>query len=123
MKSLTVIASILYVLMLSAYFVLGRNDMVVWDVYYSSTTAIYISLLLLDKVLTEYRKGFIGLYITAIAFQVLFVLFLVGSGVIAENHESFVKTYTSKFWTYVWFVLLGIFIITYKILLRWERKY
>ena len=109
--------------MLSVYFVLGRNDMVVWDVYYSSTTALYISLLLLDKVLNEYHKGFISLLITGIIFQFLFVIFLVGSGIIAENHESFIRIYTSSFWTYIWILLVIIYLITYKILIRWEREY
>ena len=123
MKNLTVISSILYVLMLSVYFVLGRNDMVVWDVYYSSTSAIYISLLLLDKILNEYHKGFISLLITAIVFQVLYVLFLVGSGLICQNHESFIRIYTSSFWTYIWILLVIIYLVTYRILLRWEKKY
>jgi len=103
--------------------VLGRNDMVVWDVYYSSTTAIYISLLLLDKILREFHKGFVSLLITAIVFQILFVIFLVGSGLISENHKEFIRIYTSSFWTYIWILLVIIYITAYKILLKWERKY
>jgi len=122
MKNLAVISSILYVLMLSVYFVLGRNDMVVWDVYYSSTTATYISLLLLDKILNEYHKGFISLLITGIAFQVLFVIFLVGSGLIAENHKEFVRIYTSSFWTYIWILLVIVYLVTYKALLKWMKE-
>lgn len=117
MKHLSVISSLVYAILMAVYFIFGKDDSPVWSCYYFANTGLYISLLLLDKVLACKNIKIASMLISAIVFQVLFVLFDIY--LIVFCSENYYDLVSSVFWSTIAFVVFIAYILTYKILDIW----
>jgi hypothetical protein len=100
----------------------GNRDSTLWTVFYFSSNFIYIALILIDKVLKTRNKQTSSILISSVAFQIFYALFLIFLGVIAKDHEEFIRKYVVGSWSLILALVAIIYFITIKTLTRWEKK-
>ena len=117
MKKLSVISSVFYVLALMVYFIFGKDNSSFWASYFFINNSTYIVCLLLDNTFQTFNARYISMVLTAVAFQVLLIAFELYLYIWCK--EDYFKLINNVFWSGVWFVLGGVYIVTYKIIYKW----
>jgi len=115
MKKISVISSLIYVVALAVYFLFGKDNSL-WSAYFFINNGLYIGLLLLDNAFQSFNLKYISMIITAIAFQLLLIIFELYLFIWCV--EDYFKLVNNVFWSTIWFVIAGVFVITYKIINR-----
>lgn len=119
MKNLSIISSIIYVVALAVYSLFAKDNSAMWAAYFFINNSLYISLLLFDNALQSSNIKYISMIITAIVFQILFVVFELYLYIWCA--EDYFKLINNAFWGLILFIAIGIFLITYKIIDKWEN--
>ena len=120
MKKLTIISTIIYIVALAAYSLFGK-DTAIWSAYFFINNGLYIGLLLFDKVLDSSNVKYISMIVAAIVFQLLLVMFELYLYIWCA--DDYFKLINNVFWSTILFIIIGVFLITYKIISRWEKRY
>lgn len=118
MKNVAVISSLIYVIGCAIYFIYGSNIESKWTVFYYVNNGLYIALLLFSNALKEQNIKAISMMITAIVFQFFFIVFQIG---LFMYSTDYIEAINSSFWEWIWFAIAGVFVVTYKILNKWEN--
>jgi len=117
MKKLSIISSIIYVLALAVYSLFAIDGSAIWNAYFFINNSLYISLLLFDNALQSHNVKYISMIITAIIFQILLVMFELYLYIWCA--EDYFKMINNIFWGFILFIVIGVFLLTYKIIDKW----
>lgn len=116
MKKLSIVSSIVYAVALMVYFIFGRENPL-WSAYFFINNSIYIICLLLDNAFRTFNTKYISMVLTAASFQLLLIMFELYLYIWCK--EDYFELVSGVFWSTIWFIIGGIYIITNKIIHKW----